>query len=175
MGLFGFVKKAVGKVAKAGLSVVTRGLSDKAFKVLKDVGQAKQAAKQAATNQVTMQAYARMAKLTPKVQITKTPSAVKLALRPMGAKAAPKRRKSYRAPKRDGGGEWSSKGAYDEAVRQRAAKKRRKTGATKVKRSSGRTPPKGGLDLKAIAAKWRAAGKPGTWLGYIKANPIRKK
>lgn len=37
-----------------------------------------------------------------------------------------------------------------------------------------RSPPSGGLDLKAIAAKWRAAGKPGTWIGFIKANPLRK-
>lgn len=161
MGLFGFVKKAVGKVAKAGLSVVTRGLSDKAFKVLKDVGQAKQAAKQAATNQVTMQAYARMAKLTPKVQITKTPSAVKLALRPMGAKAAPKPRKRRKA----------SADPYRSAQR---TPKRRKAAAPRS--SSGkRVPPKGGLDLAAIARQWRAAGKPGSWQAYIKANPIRKK
>lgn len=46
----------------------------------------------------------------------------------------------------------------------------------KAKREGGkgRTPPAGGLDLKAMAAQWRAAGKPGTWLGWIKANPIRK-
>jgi len=37
-----------------------------------------------------------------------------------------------------------------------------------------RTPPKGGLDLKAMALQWRAAGKPGTWLGWIKANQIKK-
>jgi len=39
----------------------------------------------------------------------------------------------------------------------------------------GRTPPKGGLDLKRIAAMWRAQGKPGTWIGFIKANSdVRK-
>lgn len=37
-----------------------------------------------------------------------------------------------------------------------------------------RVPPKGGLDLKRMAAEWRAAGKPGTWLGWIKSNPIKK-
>jgi hypothetical protein len=176
MGLFGFIKKGIGKVAKAGLSVVTKGLSDKAFKVLKDVGQAKQAQKQAAANQVTLQTYARQAKLTPRVAMTQTPRAVKLALRPMGEKA-PAKRKTYRAPKSAGGGEWSSKGMYDIAVAQRSAKKKRKKGAAKVTRAkgTGRKAPKGGLDLKAIAAKWRAAGKPGTWIGYIKANPIKKK
>lgn len=47
----------------------------------------------------------------------------------------------------------------------------------KAKRSSGkgRTPPSGGLDLAAIAREWRAQGKPGTWQGFIKANPIRKR
>jgi len=34
----------------------------------------------------------------------------------------------------------------------------------------GRRPPTGGLDLKALSASWRAAGKPGTWQGWIKAN-----
>lgn len=45
----------------------------------------------------------------------------------------------------------------------------------KAKRApgKGRTPPKGGLDLKRMAAQWRAAGKPGTWIGWIKSNPIR--
>jgi hypothetical protein len=37
-----------------------------------------------------------------------------------------------------------------------------------------RVPPKGGLDLKAMAAAWRAAGKPGTWIGWIKSNQIKK-
>lgn len=46
----------------------------------------------------------------------------------------------------------------------------------KAKRApgKGRTPPKGGLDLKRMAAQWRAAGKPGTWLGWIKSQPIYK-
>lgn len=44
----------------------------------------------------------------------------------------------------------------------------------KVRTGKGRTPPRGGLDLKAMAAQWRAAGKPGTWLGWIKSQPIHK-
>lgn len=44
MGLFGGILKAVGKVAKAGLGVVTHGVSDKVLSVLKRTGQAKQAA-----------------------------------------------------------------------------------------------------------------------------------
>jgi len=145
MGIFGFVKKAVGKVVKTGLSVATRGVSDKVLKGLKQLGQAKQAAKAAAANEITLQRYAQMAKVAPKVAITKAPAAVKLALRPMGA---PK-------PK---------------------AKKRRKAAAApRAKSTSGRKPPKGGLDLAAIGRAWRAAGKPGSWQAYIKANPIKKK
>jgi len=41
--------------------------------------------------------------------------------------------------------------------------------------AKGRAAPTGGLDLKRIAAMWRAQGKPGTWLGFIKANSdVRK-
>lgn len=48
------------------------------------------------------------------------------------------------------------------------ATKRRTTSATKSK--SKRQPPKGGLNLKALSASWKAAGKPGTWQQWIKAN-----
>ena len=34
----------------------------------------------------------------------------------------------------------------------------------------GRKPPTGGLDLKRIAAQWRAEGKPGKWIDYVKAH-----
>lgn len=39
-----------------------------------------------------------------------------------------------------------------------------------------RSAPRGGLDLKAMAAQWRAAGKPGTWIGWVKGkgNQIKK-
>ena len=35
---------------------------------------------------------------------------------------------------------------------------------------SKRKAPTGGLDLKALSASWKAAGKPGTWQEWIKAN-----
>lgn len=59
-------------------------------------------------------------------------------------------------------------------------RKRRAKGSTMPQKrktapgTSKRLPPKGGLDLKAMAAQWRAAGKPGTWAGWIKSNQIRK-
>lgn len=37
-----------------------------------------------------------------------------------------------------------------------------------------RVPPKGGLDLRAMAVQWRAAGKPGSWREWIRTNQIRK-
>jgi hypothetical protein len=37
-----------------------------------------------------------------------------------------------------------------------------------------RVPPAGGLDLRAMAQAWRAAGKPGTWRDWIRTNQIRK-
>lgn len=57
-----------------------------------------------------------------------------------------------------------------------APKKRRMKKAKATRTSSGtkRKAPGGGLDLKAIAAMWRAQGKPGKWIDFIKKNPIRK-
>jgi len=46
----------------------------------------------------------------------------------------------------------------------------RRTPTAKGKRS----PPKGGLDLAAMAVQWRAAGKPGSWRDWIKSNQLRK-
>lgn len=49
---------------------------------------------------------------------------------------------------------------------------------TNGKRGNGtpskRKPPKGGLDLATMASQWRAAGKPGTWISWIKANQVKK-
>lgn len=59
--------------------------------------------------------------------------------------------------------------------RRTSAKGSRMTQKRKTAAGAGRrVPPRGGLDLKAIAALWRAQGKPGTWISFIKANPIRK-
>lgn len=52
---------------------------------------------------------------------------------------------------------------------------RRKAAASPAKprkAASGgkRKAPSGGLDLKALSASWKAAGKPGTWQGWIAKN-----
>lgn len=38
------------------------------------------------------------------------------------------------------------------------------------KTSSKRRPPSGGLDLAALSKSWAAAGRPGTWRGWIAKN-----
>lgn len=59
----------------------------------------------------------------------------------------------------------------------RKAKAKAKAKATKPpkapkapKAKTTRKPPKGGLDLKALSASWKAAGKPGTWIGWVKSK-----
>lgn len=59
-----------------------------------------------------------------------------------------------------------------------AAPRRRRKGAAaprsaKAPRKAaggGRKPPKGGKDLKALSASWKAAGKPGRWIDWVKAH-----
>jgi len=55
----------------------------------------------------------------------------------------------------------------------KATVKRAKKAARKaVKAPSGkkRQAPKGGKDFKALSASWKAAGKPGTWLAWVKGH-----
>jgi len=155
MGLFGSIFKVVGKVAKAGLSVATKGISDKVFAVLKGRGAAKQVQN---TPDVTSQQQAIIEKwrgIAPNVKTTTVLAAVK---KKQPAKVA----KAMHYPD----------DAYDEG---RAAAglyvppKKRKKKPPKALRGP-RKPPTGGLNLKALSASWKAAGKPGTWQGWIAAN-----
>lgn len=137
MGLFGFVGKALGKVAKAGLSVATKGLSDKVFSALKGKGNKPTATKPTATP--TMQNQALMAKLgAPVVKLSQT--------------------------------EAGEGGYVASALRRRGTRRRSAKKAPRSSSSTKRRPPTGGLDLKALSASWRAAGKPGTWQSWIQAN-----
>lgn len=149
MGFFGTIAKLAGKVVKTGASVLTHGTSDLLLKQLKGTGQVKQAQKAVAAKQMTAQQLAAATAVQPSVKV---PAAQKVqaALRPLASAAKATSQK-------------------------KASSKPKKAKAVKVKKVSTRKPPKGGLDLAAIARAWRAAGKPGTWQGYIKANPIKKK
>lgn len=170
MGLFSGILKVVGGVAKAGLSSLTHGLSDKALKLLKGRGVPK-AAPQA---QQTLQAETLLKKIgvpQPKLSSTERSAPgegwnfqtrydrqVRARTRPRRAAA-----RLYR-PDPDQG---------DPDQLQRPAPGRR--APAKARTGAKRTVPRGGLDLPRIAAMWRAEGKPGQWSAYIKAHTdVRK-
>lgn len=151
MGLFSALKKIAGKVVKAGLSVATRGVSDKVFSALKSRGQkpATIEAKMPKGRSMTEQEYALANKLgqaAPKVRTTEVYEGVF------------KKKSAYKKKRR---------GA---AMSPTTTTRRKKTTTTGGKRK----PPPGGLDLAAMAKEWRAAGKPGSWLSWIKSNQIRR-
>lgn len=152
MGLFGGLFKVVGKVAKAGLSVATKGISDKVFAVLKSRGSARQVQH---TPDVTQQQQAVIEKwrgIAPNVKTTTVLAAVKKRQPPKVARAM-KQRVQYMADEPDQG--------------EPPPRRRRKPPKALRPR---RKPPTGGLDLRALSASWKAAGKPGTWQGWIAAN-----
>ena len=151
MGLFGSIFKVVGKVAKAGLSVATKGISDKVFQVLKGRGAAKQVQN---TPDVTNQQPAIIEKwrgIGPNVKTTTVLAAVKKRQPAKVARAM--KQPQYMADEPDQG---------EPPPRRR----RKPPKALRPKRK----PPTGGLNLKALSASWKAAGKPGTWQGWIAAN-----
>jgi hypothetical protein len=47
---------------------------------------------------------------------------------------------------------------------------RKPKAAPKPKSTTKRAPPKGGKDLKALSRSWRAAGKPGRWIDWVKTH-----
>jgi len=157
MGLFGFLKKAIGGLAKVGLSRLTGGVSDKVLSVLKGRGLQKapalSLAQQALLNKVGPPAM--------RVKRTETDETEGWGFsrakreRAMG-KAAVARALAT--------GRLSARGGYElepevAPTRSRKGKKGRKGHA-----------PTGGLDLKALSASWKAAGKPGSWPQWIQAN-----
>lgn len=151
MSIFSFV----GKVLKAGASVVTHGLSDKVLSVLKGSG------KPTKNIAPTIGAQAIVHKVRQASSTKTPPTAVLKKATKMGRSAATKIDKLI---------SYSPKMSQTET---RAKKKSKKTSAPKSKGT--RKAPSGGLDLKKIAQMWRAEGKPGTWLNYIKAHSnIRK-
>lgn len=158
MGLFGGLFKVVGKVAKAGLSIATKGVSDKVFQVLKGRGAQKQVAN---TPDVTEQQRAVIEKwrgVAPNVKVTTVLEAVKKKQPAQVARAMKQgRRRQYMADEPTQG--WSED--------QLPPRRRRKPPKALRPR---RKPPSGGLDLKALSASWKAAGRPGTWQGWIAAN-----
>lgn len=47
-------------------------------------------------------------------------------------------------------------------------RRRRRKAASSPRKA--RSAPKGGLDLRALSASWKAAGKPGSWMDWIRSH-----
>lgn len=152
MGLFGSLKKIAGKVLKSGLSVATRGVSDKALSIFKSLGRKTTAM----PKQLTQQQEAQLNKIAPRANVSTV----------------------YENARAGGGqyGAYKSKTTY-KRKRARAMSQRapaRKPPKAKRAKSATRKAPSGGLDLKRMALAWRAAGKPMSWRDWIKTNQLRK-
>jgi len=162
MGLFGFVKKGLGHIARFGASKVTMGLSEKVLSKLKSAGKAKAmakaiAARTAATNQQAV-------------------AALKLA--PTAIYGDSLRRARSKRIRRDLMEAPIPVEAIIEPARKAPARKApaRRKAASVRKAPARRVAPKGGLDLAKIGQMWRAAGKPGDWRGFVSDNThVRKK
>lgn len=141
--------KGAGKAIRAKIAVVTGGASEAALRGIK-VAKALAAtrAKKAAQPKSVRAAIAKLDAM-PRLTVKQTPTAPPAAPPGMAPRRspAPPRRNGVKIPK---------------APKVKAAK------APKAKGT--RRPPSGGLDLKALAAQWRAAGKPGKWIDFVKAN-----
>lgn len=159
MGLFSALKKIGGKVLKAGLSVATRGVSDKVLGALKGFGK-KPATISAKPPLYTEQQEALLVKMgqaAPKVRSTTVYENVRAGNATLGSyKSKSGYKRKRRAPAMD----------YEAPAKRKKASRSTSTGKRK--------PPPGGLDLAAMAQAWRAAGKPTSWQGWIKTQPIRR-
>lgn len=147
MGLFGFL----GKVAKAGLGIVTHGASDKIINGARAIigGKPKRANMVPYAGTTTMQEQALINKigtLTPRARVTE----------------------------RNEGWSFKSKPSYKAKRRKRAMIAPPQRAISPAKPRSPRKPPSGGLDLAKMGAAFRAAGKPIPWQQWIKTYPLRK-
>lgn len=158
MSIFSAIGKVVGGVAKTALSAATHGVSDKVLSALKSTGKAKKAIVNATQTAATNQAKALVTKA--QGQATDRANQALASVLKVKKPAAKKKRASKKAT------------AVATSVTKKA--KAAKAKVKKVKKASKRTAPKGGLDLKKMAAAWRSAGKPGTWINWVKTMQIKK-
>jgi hypothetical protein len=149
-------KKGLKKTLKIGARVVlagvTRGKSEKVISQAKSIGAAVKTYR-GLTKRHNKSENAALAKAMSVQRPTVVPiKAMPATTMPGGAPL-----KGVRAAKRTR--------AAKPAAAAKAPKRPRKA------RSGGkRPPPKGGKDFKALSASWKAAGKPGTWLGWVKSH-----
>jgi hypothetical protein len=163
MGLKKFLKKArktlgipaitLGNVAKVGAAAATGGLGGAALALggaalkskLKNaaVGGIKQVVRSKAQKALVSRIKVSAPSIVPISSATAKPRAITM---PGGAPLA---------------------GSTARPKRRVAAKPKAKA----PKRSSGgRKPPKGGKDFKSLSASWKAAGKPGKWIDWVKSH-----
>lgn len=90
---------------------------------------------------------------------------VEMAMAKLDAMPRPQVRTATAKPSAMPGGATIRAGS---STRRKVAATRKKVRQAKAK--SGRKAPSGGLDLKKLAAAWRAQGKPGKWIDFVKAN-----
>lgn len=171
MGLFGgifkgiksVVGKVAGPIAKTAASVLTHGASDQVLKVLKGRGQVKQVLAKGPNVPATNNEAATIAKLLPTQRLPFS--------RPYQPPDASLNTFASKIRNRVAGLDAYQRAAPmpSKRVGKGTATKRKKA-APAPKAKSKRAPPSGGLDLKGLSASWKAAGKPGTWQGWIQAN-----
>jgi len=122
-------------LVKAGLGVITAGISDKVLSVAKTIGKATRGT---VRNPLTAK------KLEKEIHAARDA-------------APPSKRPPVSSVKSD---------------MKKPSGVHPKPKAKPVKKSNGkkRQAPKGGKDFKALSVAWRKAGKPGTWLAWVKSH-----
>lgn len=139
-------KKLLSKIGRVGLGIATGGLSEKAIGVAKTIrGQLR--GRRTKGEDAVMARLSAMS--TPKLQTTA--SATRM---PGGAPLV----KSARA----------GVPGFGRRVARRV--KRTRAAARQNAPRSKRKPPTGGKDLKALSVSWKAAGKPGRWIDWVKSH-----
>jgi hypothetical protein len=195
MGFFKGIGKALGKVGKValklgavGANVATGGLLDKAHSVAKTLGLTGGQRKQAAQMRVADQALA--TKLVPTVK--KTEIVMQDQQSPVGVRKrnpVPVVRRRVNAMPGSGKvyqGVGATRTSTAPGSGLRRARRRKAAASNPVSVPAGTTSRKrsnGGVKrslppamqaranrMKQMAADWRAAGKPGRWIDWVKAN-----
>lgn len=144
----------LGTAAKLGAAVATGGLGAGALAV--GAGALKSKLKSAAVGGVKQVLRTK----AERVLHRKTATAVPVLSRPKVV--------DIKASTMPGGAPLSVRTPRPRKVSVKPAKAARR--GTRTASGGGRKPPKGGKDLKALSASWKAAGKPGKWLDWVKSH-----
>lgn len=164
MGLFKSIKKGVSRLRKnLHLPALTLGNAVKAAGAIAVPGGAL-----GAVAGSVLRSKLKSAGIAGGKQILRTKAAKALVSRV--AKLAPPAGASSQATTMPGGAPLSPTRAL--ARKSPTTSHRRRKGRGKATKAAGtkRRAPTGGLDLKALSASWRAAGKPGRWIDWVKSH-----